>query len=52
LPAAPVVEEGKHHRAMAAAVRVAIATALRGLATGSRRLAYRIEPARSRYSPS
>jgi hypothetical protein len=52
LPDAPVVEQGKHHRATAAAARVAIATALRGLATGSRRLAYRIEPAQSRYSPS
>jgi hypothetical protein len=45
LPAAPVVEEVERHRVAGPATRAAIATALRALGSGSRRLADRIEPA-------
>lgn len=48
LPNAPVVEEPE--RAARGAVRVAIAAGLRGTAGAIRRLADRVEPARSRYS--
>jgi len=43
LPTAPVVEEVERRRV--AGTRAAIATALRALGSGSRRLADRVEPA-------